>query len=96
MLRLATARYADLLVQAQFQHQSSYFLIHVENQSYNQADFNKRMFRYFARLHEKYDFPIYPVVVLSYSQPQKPADNSYQVFFPHFNVLEFNYRVVQS
>jgi hypothetical protein len=32
---------ADLLVQAQFQSRSSYFLIHVKNQSYNQADFNK-------------------------------------------------------
>ena len=58
----------DLLVQAQFQGQSSYFLIHVENQSYNQADFNKRMFRYFARLHEKYDLPIYPVVIFSYDR----------------------------
>lgn len=86
---------ADLLVQAQFQGQSSYFLIHVENQSYNQADFNKRMFRYFARLHEKYDLPIYPVVVLSYTQPQKEAESSYQLLFPNFKVLEFNYRVVQ-
>jgi predicted transposase YdaD len=86
---------ADLLVQAQFQGKSSYFLIHVENQSYNQADFNKRMFRYFARLHEKYDLPIYPVVVFSYAQPQKTADSSYQVFFPDFKVLEFNYRIVQ-
>jgi predicted transposase/invertase (TIGR01784 family) len=86
---------ADLLVQAKFQEQSSYFLIHVENQSYNQADFNKRMFRYFARLHEKYDLPIYPVVVFSYAQPQKTAESNYQLFFPDFKVLEFNYRVVQ-
>ena len=86
---------ADLLVQAQFQGQSSYFLIHVENQSYNQADFNKRMFRYFARLHEKYDLPIYPVVVFSYDRPQKAAERSYQLEFPDFKVLEFNYRVVQ-
>ncbi len=86
---------ADLLVQAQFQAQSSYFLIHVENQSYNQADFNKRMFRYFARLHEKYNLPIYPVVVFSYARPQKIALCSYQLEFPDFKVLEFNYRVVQ-
>jgi hypothetical protein len=85
----------DLLVQAQFQGQSSYFLIHLENQSYNQADFNKRMFRYFARLHEKYDLPIYPVVILSYDQPQKAATNNYQIEFPDFQVLQFNYRVVQ-
>jgi len=86
---------ADLLVQAQFQNRSSYFLIHVENQSYNQADFNKRMFRYFARLHEKYDLPIYPVVVFSYDKPKKIADSIYQLEFPDFKVLEFNYRVLQ-
>jgi hypothetical protein len=86
---------ADLLVQAQFQSQSSYFLIHVENQSYNQADFNKRMFRYFARLHEKYNLPIYPVVVFSYTKPQKAAESTYQIEFPDFRVLEFNYQVVQ-
>jgi predicted transposase/invertase (TIGR01784 family) len=86
---------ADLLVQAQFQEQFSCFLIHVENQSYSQADFNKRMFRYFARLHEKYDLPIYPVVVFSYAQPQKAAESNYQLFFPDFKVLEFNYQIVQ-
>ncbi len=86
---------ADLLVKAQFQNRSSYFLIHVENQSYNQANFNKRMFRYFARLHEKYDLPIYPVVVFSYERPKKAAESKYQIEFPDFLVLEFNYRVVQ-
>jgi hypothetical protein len=67
----------------------------VENQSYNQADFNQRMFRYFARLHEKYDLPIYPVVVFSYERPQKKAESSYLLEFPDFKVLEFNYQVVQ-
>ena len=86
---------ADLLVQAQFQNRSSYFLIHVENQSYNQADFNKRMFRYFARLYEKYDLPIYPVVVFSYERPQKAAESNHLLEFPDFKVLEFNYRVLQ-
>ena len=86
---------ADLLVRAQFQNRSSYFLIHIENQSYNQANFNKRMFRYFARLHEKYDLPIYPVVIFSYEKPLKAAESSYQLEFPNFKVLEFNYRVLQ-
>ena len=86
---------ADLLVQARFQAQSSYFLIHVENQSYSQASFNQRMFRYFARLHEKYNLPIYPIVVLSYERPKRTASSSYQLDFPDFKVLEFNYQVVQ-
>ena len=85
----------DLLVQAQFQNQSSYFLIHIENQAKSQTNFNKRMFRYFARLHEKYDLPIYPIVIFSYDQPLLAALHSYQLEFPDFRVLEFNYQVVQ-
>lgn len=85
----------DLLVQAQFQGKPSCFLIHVENQAAAQANFGKRMFRYFARLFEKYDLPIYPVVMFSYDQPKQAADSKFQVEFPAFSVLEFNYRVIQ-
>lgn len=85
----------DLLAQVRFRGQQSYFLIHVENQAKSQTSFNKRMFRYFARLHEKFDLPIYPVVVFSYDQPKKPAESHYRVEFPNLRVLEFNYQVVQ-
>ncbi len=85
----------DLLAQARFRGQESYFLIHVENQSSPDTNFNRRMFRYFARLHEKFALPIYPVVVFSYDKPRKQAESRYQVEFPDFKVLEFNYRVIQ-
>jgi predicted transposase YdaD len=85
----------DLLVQAQFRGELSCFLIHVENQAKAQANFGKRMFRYFARLSEKYDLPIYPVVVFSYDQPKVAAASQFRVEFPEFRVLEFNYRVIQ-
>ncbi len=70
-------------------------MIHVENQSSPDTNFNRRMFRYFARLHEKFALPIYPVVVFSYDKPRKQAESRYQVEFPDFLVLEFNYRVIQ-
>jgi predicted transposase YdaD len=85
----------DLLVQAQFQGEPSFFLIHVENQAKAQANFGKRMFRYFARLSQKYDLPIYPVVVFSFDQPKQAAASQFRVEFPEFRVLEFNYRVIQ-
>ena len=85
----------DLLVQAQFQNQPSFFLIHVENQSTPQASFGQRMFRYFSRLHEKYGYPVYPVVIFSYDRPKIPAPNQYTIDFPEFSVLQFNYRVIQ-
>src|SRR4028119_1677320 len=57
---------ADLLVKAGFREQESFFLIHIENQAYSQADFGRRMFRYFARLFEKFALPVYPIVVFSF------------------------------
>ncbi|MBD1882048.1 DUF4351 domain-containing protein [Coleofasciculus sp. FACHB-T130] len=86
---------ADLIVKAQFQGQESFFLIHVENQAQHQTDFGKRMFRYFSRLSEKFDLPVYPVVVFSYNSPKTSEPNVYQVAFPNKVVLQFNYDVIQ-
>jgi predicted transposase YdaD len=86
---------ADLIVKAQFQGQESFFLIHVENQAQHQTDFGKRMFRYFSRLSEKFDLPVYPVVVFSYNSPKTPEPKVYQVAFPNKVVLQFNYDVIQ-
>ncbi|WP_017318951.1 DUF4351 domain-containing protein [Mastigocladopsis repens] len=85
----------DLLVQAAFINQKALFIIHTEHQSYTKSDFNARMFRYFARLHEKYDLPVYPIVIYSHDFPQRPEANSYSIEFPGWKVLEFNYRVIQ-
>ncbi|MEH1838074.1 MAG: Rpn family recombination-promoting nuclease/putative transposase [Nostoc sp.] len=86
---------ADLVVQIRFREQKTFFLMHIENQSYPQADFGRRMFRYFARLFEKYALPVYPIVVFSYDALRTPKKNIYRMKFPDKNVLEFNYGVVQ-
>ena len=85
----------DLLMRAKFRGEDAFFLIHVENQSTAQTDFPKRMFRYFARLTEKYDLPVYPVVVFSYDAPTRPEPNRFVVAFPGEAVLQFKYRVIQ-
>jgi hypothetical protein len=46
----------DLIVKVRFRHGGqAFFLIHVESQASSRKDFARRMFRYFARLHEKYN-----------------------------------------
>ena len=85
----------DILMKARFQGKEAYFLIHVENQATAQADFPKRMFRYFAKLTEKYDLPVYPVVVFSYDTPLRPEPNHFVVSFPSKTVLKFEYTVIQ-
>ena len=86
---------SDLVAQVQFRGQSSFFLIHLEAQSSSQPEFNRRMFTYFARLHQKFALPVYPIVIFSYDRPQKEAIRQYKLEFPDLKVLEFNYQVVQ-
>ena len=90
----------DVLMRARLRGEEAFFLIHVESQATAQADFPKRMFRYFARLTEKYDLPVYPVVIFSYDAPQRPEPSLFQVRFPgknnsKKNVLRFEYAVIQ-
>ncbi len=85
----------DILMKAHLRGEDAFFLIHVENQSTAQSDFPKRMFRYFARLTEKYDLPVYPVVVFSYDTPRRPVPNRFVVAFPKETVLQFKYKVIQ-
>ncbi|MBD2255082.1 DUF4351 domain-containing protein [Nostoc parmelioides] len=85
----------DVIVKVAFQNQNTLFIIHTEHQSYPQANFNQRMFTYFARLHEKYALPVYPIVIYSHDSPKTIQPNSYCIDFPNKKVLEFNYEVVQ-
>ncbi len=86
----------DLIVQARFRGQETFFLIHVENQSTAQTDFPRRMFRYFARLSEKHDLPVYPVVIFSYDAPRRAEPDHYTVAFPgETATLAFRYKVIQ-
>jgi predicted transposase YdaD len=86
---------ADVVVQATFRDQPLCFLIHVEAQAQPEAKFPRRMFRYFARLHEKYDLPVYPIAVFSYDEPKRAEPDTYRVAFPDLDVLSFQFRVVQ-
>ncbi len=85
----------DVLMKVKFRGEEAFFLVHVENQATPQADFPKRMFRYFARLTEKYDLPVYPVVIFSYDAPRRPEPDRFVVSFPHKTVLRFEYAVIQ-
>ena len=88
-------RHADLVVKARFRGQMTYFLLHIENQSKAEPDFAKRRFRYFARLLEKFDLPVYPVALLSYDAPNRLEPDRYEVVFPDMTPLQFQYKVIQ-
>ncbi len=88
-------READLVVQARLRGEEAFFLIHVEHQAAPQAEFGKRMFRYFARLHEKHNVPIYPVVIFSYDAPYRAEPDRFQVKLQDHLILDFRYHAIQ-
>src|SRR5215213_6870902 len=88
-------READVVVKAQFRDQPAFFLIHVEHQAQAEAEFSQRMFRYFARLYEKYRLPVYPIALFSYAAPVRDEPDKHSVVFPDLVVLEFTHRVIQ-
>ncbi len=88
-------RRIDLLAQVKWRGENSYFLIHLENQAYNQKEFERRMFHYFARLDAKYLMPIFPIVIFSYDEPKRLEKSQYAVNFPGRKILEFNYFAIQ-
>jgi hypothetical protein len=88
-------READLVVKARFRGEETFFLIHLENQSRRESGFPKRMFRYFSRLHDQYDLPVYPIALFSYNAPRTEEPSQYTLTFPDKTVLEFQYRVIQ-
>jgi hypothetical protein len=86
---------ADLVAKVRFRDADAFFLIHVETQSTARPDFARRMFRYFARLHERHDLPIYPIALFSYDAPLRPEPDRFQVTFPDKLVLDFSFQAIQ-
>jgi hypothetical protein len=87
---------ADVIVKARFRGRDTCFLIHVEHQASKQGDFARRMFVYFARLHEKYGLPIVPIALFSYDAPKTPEPSVYEIALPSGEtVVRFAYRTVQ-
>jgi predicted transposase YdaD len=85
----------DLLAQVQLAGEDTGFLIHVENQSSTESDFSRRMFFYFARLHQRYLQRIYPIVVFSFDEPYREERHHYAVEFDDLKVVEFNFCSIQ-
>jgi predicted transposase YdaD len=85
----------DLLVSVKRSGTDTTFLIHLEAQSDSQANFNRRLFFYFAILHQRHLQPIYPIVIFSFDKPKRAEPDSYVVEFTDRKVLEFNFASIQ-
>ncbi|MDY6940066.1 MAG: flagellar assembly protein H [Cyanobacteriota bacterium] len=88
---------ADVVARLKFQDRAAYFLVHVESQSsaYTSEDFRLRMFQYFARLHEKFRLPVYPIALFTFDEPFQEQENRYTVRFRDRQVLDFSFVGIQ-
>jgi predicted transposase/invertase (TIGR01784 family) len=94
-LTAGETKIVDLLAQVRLAGQEVGFLIHLEAQSSSKANFARRIFFYFARLHQKYLQPIYPIVLFSFDEPYREEPNQYSVEFDDLKVMEFNFFPIQ-
>lgn len=85
----------DLVAKVRFKGDETFFLVHVENQAQPSANFAKRMHSYFARLHDKYGLPVYPIGLFTYPAPTKKQGCVYRVRFPDRDVLTFRFEGIQ-
>lgn len=90
-------RTVDLLVEVRLRGRNAFILIHLEPQSYAQADFGERMFLYFARLlerHRKSYKVILPVAIFTGSRA-RDEPGGYWMHFGKESIVEFRYRKLE-
>ena len=87
-------RETDIVALAQLPGQQATILIHLEHQAQRDRATARRMFRYFARFYDRYDTPIYPIVLCSYPSPLAPAPTAHRMDVLGEPVLDFRYRVI--
>jgi hypothetical protein len=72
-----------------------FIIVHIDPQSTRKPNFERRMFRYFSRLHDRYNLPVYPIALLTFDAPTNQQPDRYGIEFPNLMVLDFRYQVVQ-
>ncbi|MDO9516478.1 MAG: Rpn family recombination-promoting nuclease/putative transposase [Methanosarcinaceae archaeon] len=72
------------------------FILHIEFQSSHDTDMPNRMLSYYTRIRDKYELPVYPVVV--YLNPNDHGcniQNSYENSIYGDDIIKFKYKVLK-
>ena len=84
----------DLLVEVRLKDEAALIIIHIEPQSYVEAQFPERMFLYASRLYEKYRRRIVPIALFSHGAARDEPD-SFGWGFPFLQVMTFRYYTIE-
>ena len=87
-------RTGDLLVKTRFRGDATGFLIHLEHQAQPDPGLGRRMLEYFMLDWRDFDIPVYPIAVLSHSEPLQISPSPLCVDFPNGQALMFKFDVI--
>ena len=72
------------------------FILHIEFQTSHDPKMPKRMLSYYARIMDKYDLPVYPVVIyLNPKDADKNIENTHASSIYNREILRFDYEVIK-
>src|SRR5690625_938597 len=72
-------RRLDIVVETKLRDADALVVIHVEPQSYEQKNFNERMFQYYCFLYHEHRLPIIPIAIFSYDQTWNQNEFSLEI-----------------
>jgi hypothetical protein len=88
-------REMDLVARLQLRDEGeACFLVHLEHEGQDRGDLPARMFRYFSRLWDRYQLPIYPIALLSFAG-RKAQPQGFSLHFHDLPALDSRYMTVQ-
>lgn len=91
----ALRRYPDVFAEVRFVGDEGVDLIHVEIQSYPEAEFAERMFLYSAWLYEAKRRPVHPMALFTYDTVNRTEPDTFGFPLPGFETLRFTFMPVQ-
>lgn len=86
---------SNVLVQVRLRGQESCFWVHLESSPKADIKLERSIFHTFAHLDEKYNLPIYPIILQSAESSQRLETNGYRVEFVDRRVLDFSFVAIQ-
>ena len=90
-----TKHEVDILAKVRLASSEAVVLVHVETQSYPQAEFGKRMLHYYFDISRTHNLPTYPIAIFSYDKPLKPEPFVVEHSVFGQDILRFQFKVLQ-
>jgi len=87
---------ALILLQIFLKRKPEWILIHWEQQSEKEKDFEKRMFHYFCGIYFRYQKPVFPIAMFTDPEKwKKPVKEKFSLSLKRYPICKFSYRLIK-